>query len=187
MTAGSKPLVVVVPEGLSRISPDASLPEPSFVFRQVLDHVARIYHGDFVVLVAPANRFGSPQTEQETAQRYLAAKGMAGVTAPPSPSGGYIDTLGNALFLQRWLADRGQWPCCPIILVVAKLHAARALLCFRRIGFKIATVDAVSYEIHGNEQIVKRLFYYRHPLLHRLYEAAAMMRDLLRPIPGHLS
>ena len=186
MSAAPTP-VVVVPEGLSQTSSGANLSEPSFVFRQVLDHVAQLYRGDFAILIAPANRFGGPQTEQEAARLYLEAKGIADITAPPSPSGRYIDTFGNALLLRRWLFDHGKWPIRPITLVVAKVHAARACLCFQRVGFRVAKLDAVPYEIRKNDPIVRRLFYYRHPSLHRFYEMAATVRDFLRPIPGSLS
>jgi hypothetical protein len=59
------------------------------------------------------------------------------------------------------------------------MHSRRATLCFSAEGFSISKVERISYRLE-REPIVPRLFYYRHPLLHRMYESVALMRDRAR-------
>ena len=99
----------------------------------------------------------------------------------------YIDTRGNARHLREWLSLRDMWPYQPIILISAKHHARRAALCFRKEGFKIAQIVSVPYAIKHDEFIVPRLWYYKHPNLHILYELLAFIYDFLRPSNTKLS
>jgi hypothetical protein len=172
--------IVVVPDGLAAQG-GAALPDPSFVYRAVLDAALRRPSED-TILLAPANSFGGPLTEEEAAERYLRAKGRTGVILRPPPvKGGYVDTRGNALHLRQWLQARGTWPLTGARLLVAARHARRARLCFAREGFVFQAVDAVSYAVPPGEGVVPRLWYYRWPVLHRLYELLALVRDGLRP------
>ncbi len=174
--------VIVVPEGLAAHPQTGEvLAEPSFLFRAVLDHVISRYR-DSDVFIAPANTFGGPVSEQAAAQRYLGVAGMSRVFAFECNTGGYIDTFGNALQLRRWLLVHRRWPLPAAHLVAGRLHIARAKLCFRRHGFSLKSADAVAYVIPQKEHLVPRLFYYRYPLLHRVYEALAFARDRLRPV-----
>ncbi len=168
-----------MPDGLAVRPGGRAVPEPSFAFRASLDRVVERYRGSRV-LVAPANDFGSGASEQAVAATYLRARGVARIAAPPSPAGGYLDTRGNARELRRHLEREGGWPLGPAILVVARPHARRALLCFRREGFEIAALEAVGYRIPSGERVPRRLWYYRHPVAHALYEAAALLRELAR-------
>lgn len=168
--------MIVVPEGLSSVG----APEPSFVYRAVLDHVAAM-HGGATIILAPANDFKSGRTEQAAAADYLSACGSFCIVAPVSPSGGYIDSRGNARLLREFLESEGSWPLSPVILVSGIRHAQRAALCFRREGFVLLSVETVPYPIPPDETIVHRLWYYRYPVWHRLYEALAYIRDFLRP------
>jgi hypothetical protein len=172
--------VVVVPDGLSR-DRLTSLPraEPSFAFRAVLEHVATHYR-DRRILVAPGNRFGAPATEHEMAVAWLVDHGCHNVRTVGPLGAGYVDTWGNAVFLREWLSAAGSWPLGGCVLVVAFRHARRAELCFRRNGYDIVTVDRVRYDV-DDSPIVSRLFYYRIPWLHHCYEAAASLRDRIRP------
>ena len=173
--------VIVVPEGLSSIGALArTLPKPSFVYRAVLDHVAAT-HGDATIILAPANDFGTHRIEHAAAANYLNACGSFCIVVPASPSGTYIDTRGKARLLREYLEDEGCWPLSPAILVSGIRHAHRASLCFRREGFALLTVEAVPYRIPTDEAIVRRLWYYRYPAWHKLYEALAYIRDFLRP------
>jgi uncharacterized SAM-binding protein YcdF (DUF218 family) len=175
--------VIVVPDGLS-YDPRArtAVAQPSFVFRAVLEHVAR-HHASRRVLVAPGNRFGAAVSEHEVARDWLMGHGCPSVETVADTPGGhidsYIDTWGNAAVLRDWLAARRAWPLGPCLLVVAFRHARRAELCFRRNGYALAAVEPVSYE-GADFPIVPRLFYYRLPWLHRCYEAAALVRDRFR-------
>jgi uncharacterized SAM-binding protein YcdF (DUF218 family) len=171
--------VIVVPDGLS-CDPrtGTAMAAPSFVFRAVLDHVAR-RHRERRILVAPGNRFGAVVAEHEVARAWLLERGCPSVETVADTPAGYIDTWGNAAVLRDWLAARRAWPLDPCLLVVAFRHARRAELCFRRNGYAIAAVEPVSYRVE-DVPIVPRLFYYRLPWLHRCYEAAAWLRDRFR-------
>ena len=175
--------VIIVPDGLSAGGkPLRALPEPSFVYRAALDHAGASFPGATLYL-APANRFGGATTEQEAASRYLKGKGVERIVCPDSPMDGYIDTRGNARVLREYLERRGQWPLEPAILVAAKRHARRARLCFRKEGYRLVDTVSVGYQVPAREQLVSRLWYYRYPLCHEIYEILAYVRDLARP--GH--
>jgi hypothetical protein len=149
-----------------------------FVTHFVLDHVARCY-GDRPVLLAPANRFGSPMTEQAAA--YLRARGMTDLVVAETAAGGYVDTRGNAractsiwkgLVAGRSARRAGGGPpaCAP----------GCALLPPRRLCARTGRCRGRATPRHA-EPIVRRLWYYRWPWLHRAYETLALARDLLRP------
>jgi hypothetical protein len=175
--------VVIVPDGLASDG-GRTLPQPSFVYRAVLDAALRRPQDD-MLLLAPANSFGGLITEEEAAERYLRAAGRNGaILRPPPVTGGYVDTRGNARHLRLWLQVRQNWPLPHARLLVAQSHAARALLCFQKEGFAFEAVDRIAYAVPPGEAVVARLWYYRWPLLHRLYEAAALLRDRLRPAKG---
>jgi hypothetical protein len=173
--------VIIVPDGLAADESGRGTSRPSFVFRAVLDAVGRLY-ADHEIFVAPANDFGGPIPEEEAGRLYLLQMGCKYVRVPDrraGGSGGYIDTRGNARLLRKWLEGQGLWPLAPCVLVSAALHSRRATLCFSAEGFNISKVERVAYRLE-REPIVPRLFYYRHPLLHRLYESVALMRDSIR-------
>ncbi len=180
-TGGGPCHVVVVPDGLAAENDGNALGEPSFVYRAVLDAALARPQSDVIVL-APANTFGGPLTEEEAAERYLRARGWTGaILRQPPVSGGYVDTRGNAHHLRQWLQARGPWPLPNAMLLVAERHAARARLCFDREGFRFEAVQPVPYAIPAGEAVVPRLWYYRHPAIHALYECLALVRDRLRP------
>ena len=112
--------VIVVPDGLAvRGDAGLTLPEPSFAYRAVLDHVCA-HHRDRRILLAPANDFGCGVPEQEAARRYLADRQVQRLEAPASPPGSYIDTRGNAATLRGYLQRIGNWPIPPAILAVTQ-------------------------------------------------------------------
>jgi len=173
-------MIVIVPDGLAARGGKA-LPQPSFAFRAVLD-AALAHPAEDVLLLAPANAFGGTLTEEEVAETYLRQAGRCGaILRPPVVGGGYVDTRGNAFHLRRWLESERHWPLARARLLVAESHADRALLCFAKEGFVFEAVERVPYRIPPEEEIVPRLWYHRHPLFHRLYEAAAYLRDWFRP------
>lgn len=171
--------LIVVPDGL-RVKEGSHriIPEPSFVYRAVLDFVAKV-HGGNCVYLAPANDFGCGVTEQEAALVYLRNKGLKRLLTPRQLPQRYIDTRGNARELRTYLEAQGLWPLPPASLVVADRHARRALLCFEKEGFFIRKVFAVKYQIPATEKIVRRLWYYRYSRLHFVYELLAYTRDLV--------
>ena len=173
--------LVVVPEGLAGGARGKTLPEPSFVFRQVLDYVAKIATPATVVYLAPANRFGGSVYEQEAAYVYLTARSACRrIHCPVYPAQGYVDTLGNARLLRRYLLERNRWPPGPVELVCADVHAYRARYCFARSGYRIARVHRAPFRVLSGERIVNRLWYYRVRPAHRVYEFLALARDAVR-------
>jgi uncharacterized SAM-binding protein YcdF (DUF218 family) len=172
--------VVIVPDGLAA-KDGAALPQPSFAFRAVLDAALARPASDSLIL-APANAFGGSKTEEEVAEDYLRAHGWQGVLLrQPAVKDGYVDTRGNAFHLRRWLQARGMWPLSHAVLMVTTAHAARAELCFAKEGFAFESIVRIPYLLPPEEEVVPRLWYYRHPAFHRLYEAGAYMRDWIRP------
>lgn len=173
--------VIVVPDGLAKDARTGkTTTEPSSVYRQVLDLVhAKI--GATTIYLAPANRFGGPITEQEAAWNYLSRMGRRNLVAPVYQTPPYVDTWGNAVLLRRFLERSEQWPLQPVILAVARRHSRRARFCFERNGFIISDMLTPDYDIPADAQIVSRLWYYRFPVIHRVYESLALMRDMIRP------
>lgn len=175
--------VIVVPEGLAAgADRRRAIAAPSFAYKAVLDHVVRHFRRHRILL-SPGNAFRAAKPEHEAAQDYLRERGIDNVIVPRVPAGRYIDTFGNARFLRAHLQAHGEWPLAPAILAVAARHARRAIICFERNGFALERVVAVNYEVPQDSRVVHRLFYYRYPALHALYEAAAAVRDTLRPLP----
>jgi uncharacterized SAM-binding protein YcdF (DUF218 family) len=173
--------VIIVPDGLAADERGRGTSRPSFVFRAVLDAVVTLYAAH-PIFIAPANDFGGPLPEEEVGRLYLLQRGCQNVTVPDrraSGSEGYIDTRGNATLLREWLEEQGVWPLGPCVLVTAALHSRRAALCFAAEEFSIAKVEKIPYRLES-ESIVPRLFYYRLPLVHWVYESVALMRDRIR-------
>ena len=157
--------------------------QPSFVYRQVLDRLTQKVGPGDRILLAPANRFGGEVSEQEAARRYLVAHGLTvGVVCFEVDVGSYVDTRGNARLLRRHLEDTGQWPLERCVLVSYHRHLPRARIVFRQEGFAWESSLPVRPERFLSEPIVARLWYYRTPALHALYELGARLLSRLRLI-----
>jgi hypothetical protein len=170
---------IIVPEGLAADKSGAPLPKPSFVYRQVLDHVITIAEAGDAVYLAPANHYGGTTSEHEAAFEYLENRKRPGVSCyyPPVKVGKYIDTYGNAHYLKLFLQDAvGHMS---FDLVCAYIHSYRAVYCFKTQGFNLKKVHRVYYRlVPGN--IVARLWYYRFKPIHVAYEGGAFLRDIMR-------
>jgi uncharacterized SAM-binding protein YcdF (DUF218 family) len=174
-----KPVYVVVPDGLAADVSGATLPAPSFVYKQVLDHVSLIADCGSRIYLAPGNRFGGPLFEHEAGRRYLSAiRTDAGIRTPAFETAAYVDTYGNAAILRDYLCAHRLWPLPPVDLVCAWIHSARAEYCFRKLGYRIRRVHRVAYLPASEEPIVSRLWYYHYRGLHVAYEMLAMLREL---------
>jgi uncharacterized SAM-binding protein YcdF (DUF218 family) len=174
---------IVVPDGLAADADGHATDQPSFVYRQVLDRLAREVDPGDRILLAPANRFGGDISEQEAARRHLAAHGSTvEVICFEVDDARYVDTRGNARLLRRRLEDNGQWPLERCVLVSNHRHLARAEIVFRQEGFAWESSLPVSPEPFVPEPIVSRLWYYRTPTLHALYELGARLLSRLRLI-----
>ena len=155
-----------------------ALPAPSFCYRAVLDLARTNYDGARLYL-APANKFGGEVAEQQAAADYLA--GWRGeVVVPPAVDGAYIDTRGNARHLRAYCEARNLMPREPVTLLAGARHIRRAALNFRREGFVVGAAVGARYVVDDDAHMPRRLFYYKHPILHIAYEALALTRDLIR-------
>jgi hypothetical protein len=148
------------------------------VFRTVLDHVDIKYYLN-KIFIAHANKFGKSKREEIVAKLYL-EKICLNVIAPKIYEKSYIDTLGNAIFLAKYLKLNNSWPLKNAILIVAKQHYKRVVLCFTSQGFRFEKVDIIPYKIRKDDMVVKRLFYYKYPNIHKMYECFAYIRDVKR-------
>jgi hypothetical protein len=173
---------IVIPEGVKAGPDGRGLAEPSFVYRQVLDHALALAGPADEVYLAPANAFGGPLREEEAARLYLERRGAPfrirhpGFNLPANERRPrYVDTLDNA----RLLRDALGGTAGAFELVCAHRHAPRAALCFRHTGFHLAAVHRVRIVL-ANEAVPRRVGYYRSALLYSLYEPAAWLRDRLR-------
>lgn len=170
---------MVVPESLEADLRGRPTGRPSFVYAEVLDYVRRTAGERDDVYLAPANAFGGDVREEIAAWRHLEATGprfrihCPGINLGPyDPPGAYIDTLGNAFLLSRLIDPRAE----EYHLVAAGPHMRRAAWCFERAGFILGRRHPVP--VRGRSgRVVKRTCYYRHPMMHHLYESLAYVRD----------
>lgn len=176
--------VVIVPDGLEvEFLSGKKIIHPSQVFKSVLDFVLKEFK-DSDILLAPANHFGTGQYEEDIAFQYCKTQNpnIKSLYKPSRPAtNGYIDTRGNARELRDALVLDDMWPEKGIILVSAALHSRRALICFKKEGFHVSESIAVKCTRNNKFKLVNRLWYYRYPVIHRVYEALATILDLLRP------
>jgi hypothetical protein len=123
--------LIVVPESLAADADGRPVGQPSFAFRQVLDHVLAAAGPADHVYLAPANAFGGAVTEEVAAYHYLVGKqpcfkvlcpgiNLPAITARPR----YVDTWDNAVLLGGTI-DRHK---ADFELVTTWLHARRAYL-----------------------------------------------------------
>lgn len=179
------PCLIVVPDGLKADSHGRAIAEPSFVYQAVLDSVvtAQKKNHELVIYLAPANDFGGNAPEQMVAKHYLERHGVKNIHAPTPNCNGYIDTMGNGIYLKQYMIDLGiDFPPKEAYLLVAQYHAKRAIFCFEHCGFIFEKIYAVPYNDYEKTPIVKRLFYYHYPVVHRMYECLALLRDKIRTL-----
>lgn len=178
--SATAPCVIIVSEGLAASADGNTTDRPSHAYCAVLDY-ARMHYGGARVYLAPANTFGGRSSEQQAGADYLRQQNFSGeVIAPPTPADcGYVDTRGNARLLRAYCETNGLAPLPPAVLLSGVHHRRRAAMCFRQEGFRIIRAIGVSYAANRNAHYPRRLWYYRYPLAHRAYEAAAICRDFL--------
>ena len=179
--------VVVVPDGLEiENHTDGKIIHPSAVYKSVLDFVLREFMNSKIIL-ATANDFGTGQYEEDIAFEYCLANNSNSlqIYKPTNlKKNKYIDTRGNAHELRNALVSDNLWPEDGIILVSAELHLSRAVICFKKEGFKICKAIGVKSSNKFRYKLVNRLWYYKYPIVHRVYEKLAYIRDFLRPKRG---
>lgn len=179
--------VVIVPDGLEvEFLSGKKIIHPSQIYKSVLDFVLKEFKCSNILL-APANHFGTGKYEEDVAFQYCKTQNpnIKSLYKPNRPDkNGYIDTRGNARELRDALVLDDMWPETGIILVSAELHSRRALICFKKEGFHVSESIAVKCASTNKFKLVNRLWYYRYPVIHRLYEMLATILDLLRPRRG---
>lgn len=167
-----------MPDGISVFEQQI---QPSWVYRAALERAAEIWTPDQKIWLAPANNFGFEKFEQELGGEFLQQhfpKIEFEVIPTPADFLGYVDTFGNAVLSADFFKKNMLWGDGKIVLVSAKIHARRAAFCFAKAGFQIEKLVLADYsDCPSGERIVGRLFYYRFPFLHRVYEWLARQRD----------
>ena len=174
--------LIIVPDGLASTPEGRTLPEPSWVYRCVLDWLIENSRPDDVLHLAPANAFGGPLREEEAARDYLIRQLDNEIVVPDndrSPSS-YVDTRGNATILRDYLKELGRWPLNSAVLVSYHLHLPRALTVFSQEGFKPLESVSVKPKSFGDSPVVSRLWYYNYPFIHHCYELLAHQLFRLR-------
>ena len=168
--------VIVVPDGIVK-NDDGEL-ITSVIYKAVLDEILRNY-SNCQILLAPANNFGFYMKEQFVAYNYLKSNNSEiKVIVFDVATNKYINTWGNARFLRDYLISYWgsvEFETHVFTLVVGRVHANRAELCFRRNGFKIERCCPIDYSINKTENLPLRLFYYKFKFLHILYECFASL------------
>jgi len=167
---------IVVPEGIAADNYGRPVQEPSFVYRKVLNYVSTIAQHDDNIYLAPANNYGGQKYEQELAYEYLRKKRDLNVFYPVVNSKKYIDTYRNAKYLKDFLKEKISH--LKFDLVCAYIHSYRAEYCFKKEGFNLVKIHRVYYR-PSEENIVKRLWYYRYKPIHYTYELLSFFRDFL--------
>ena len=94
---------IVVPDGLAAIGTGEALPEPSFVYKWVLDWIIENIQDKDTVYLAPANKFGGDISEQAAAKNYLHRKIRNKIISFESNQNRYISTFDNAILLKNYL------------------------------------------------------------------------------------
>tara|TARA_R110000744_G_scaffold43147_4_gene96996 strand:+ start:20471 stop:21025 length:555 start_codon:yes stop_codon:yes gene_type:complete len=173
---------IVVPDGLAANEENETIPEPSFVYKFVLNILAKISKDNDKIWLAPANKFGCDCTEQKAGATYLKKIGTAGeIIYFEVNNDNYIDTRGNAKLLRRHLEKLELWPLDNAILVAYSVHMPRSRLAFKQEGFFFEALISVNKNSSFSEKkIVKRLFYYKYKTLHCLYELLLIFIYLIK-------
>lgn len=167
---------IIVPDGLAADKNGNAIPKPSFVFQSVLDYVVSIASQSDIVYIAPANNFGCILFEQEVALKYLRERMPSNqIVSSTIANKGYIDTFGNAEYLKTYLQHDPSKT--HFELVCSEIHSYRAQLCFAINGYSIRHVHRVKYH-NSKEPVVRRLWYYRHPIWYVIYEGLAIFREI---------
>ena len=166
-------ILVVLPDGLSWVENKIL---PSHVYRGTLIGVTKYATPSDLILLAPANHFGFEIYEQDAAESYLKDCNAAlNVVNIPTLEQGYIDTLSNARLLRAYMRENFKNVSLSITLICYKLHARRARSAFESQGFKIVElVETQAEKLGESEKLPLRLFYYRYPFLHKIYEYFAL-------------
>ena len=163
---------IVVPDGLAADGSGKALPEPSFVYRLVLDWIVENIQDQDTVYLAPANKFGGGVSEQAAAKNYLHQKIRNTIISFESNEKRYIDTRGNAILLKNYLKNHSKWPLEYTTLISYHYHLPRARLVFQQEGFIFKSV-AIRPHFFRAERIIPRLWYYQYPSIHKAYEIIA--------------
>ena len=161
--------IIVIPEGLSIV---ASKTVPSFVYRAVLDYVAK-NHRDDTILLAPANNFGREMSEQEAAFYYLKNLGVESIYYKTSAQR-YHNSIDNIVELKKFCHQENIELSKEIIIVCGMMHALRMKIICKILKVHYMKIIAVHYKT-VNEPIVNRLWFYKCKSIHFFYEIASLM------------
>ncbi|MCY4523359.1 MAG: hypothetical protein OXB84_01340 [Halobacteriovoraceae bacterium] len=172
--------LIIVPEGLAADKWGNTLNVPSFIYKSVLDYSVSLPYENKRFFLAPANNFQGELFEQESALKYLKDKLSCEIHCPVYAKNFYINTSGNAKYLMEYINNKNiKLNNCE--LIAYHMHFPRAKLSFERYGFHFKKFHRV-FNTHKKNHIVKRLWYYKYPKVHYLYEIIAHIISKLKII-----
>lgn len=174
---------IVVPEGVAVTRTGDFVLSEHYI--SVIEAVANDVRPEEAIYLAPGNRFGGDTREDVMAASCLSHLTVGAVVTVPEEDlpRRYLDTSDNAVLLRRWLAKRGTWPIGEVVVYCTAAHARRVRTCFERAGFVLASVVGAKSTVEPSRheaRIVRRLWYYRFPVLHRQYERLALLHARFR-------
>lgn len=164
--------VFVIPEGLSEVE---NKPEPSFVYRSLLNYALKNFPNKTIFLM-PANKFNFQMSEQKAGYEYLKKFGKNSTYINPKNTG-YICTVQNISLTIACFHESDRKIAETSVILCGKYHLVRVWLICKLLNFPAAKIIPVSYRI-VNEKIVARLWFYKHPFIHVTYEAFAILQSL---------
>jgi hypothetical protein len=173
---------VIISEGLCAASEDNLKPNPlSSYYAKVIETVSQLAETGEEVFFTPGNNFSHPCREDIYAVRYLETlrKDLKTNYIDENFVGKNLDTLDNALLLRDWLIHRRRWSLQHAHLYCYRFHTLRSWLLFRLCGFSVEKIISSNPKVKSKD-IVPRLWFYNYPLVHILYEIAAIMYSLMR-------
>lgn len=172
---------IVVTEGLVYREDFAQYYFLSNYFEAVLQQVLKQVPVEEKVFISPGNSFDCPESEEQCAAKYLLHyRPELQVIVPDNVKDRpYLDTFDNARLLRKWLEQQEQWPLGEVILYCNQPHALRSQLMFKLCGYNVQEV-ITSYPELANRTMPLRLIYYHYLPANLIYEAIALVYDLIK-------
>ena len=176
-------LIVVVPDGLRVGKNKKAYLTNSYrnVLRNAFDFSLK---NNFRILLLPANSFGSDNTEEELGRDYLIKKGLnyQNIIVGLKRKNTYLDTYDNfnevlinegEIIKQQFIVSdylrRGNYK-----LFVNKIHYERTLKVINILNLSKPNQIFTSFAKETGKLPI-RLFYYKFPKIHRIYEFFAIL------------
>ena len=185
-----KDLLVVVPDGL-RLG-KLNKPYLTNTYRNVLKKASKESRKKKLkILLLPANNFGSLKSEEEIGKDYLLKRGIKKnmIIIGCKKENRYLDTLDNFNQVRLYGGEIGKKPFKAhkylesgnYYLFTSNIHCRRVLKAIKLLKFgkpkKIFLISSIE-----SGSLPKRIFYYKYPIIHNLYEIFANIHLNLKMI-----